>query len=173
MLLTIQSQVTVRLQTQHFSNSKDQLQCKEFKCKDRINGFQLKTIIFIWWWLQLIFHSANNVCLHQLTNSSFPCNTYFICKNIWNLNPITCWRLKVKLSCPETSYLKCKLLWDCSLHRTNLLSNYMSPKFLGAINFLLWIYSIENNTYKSSNTVLIPTMYVCVCVISSNILLHN
>ena len=34
MLLTIQSQVTVRLQTQHFSNSTDRLQCKEFKYKD-------------------------------------------------------------------------------------------------------------------------------------------
>jgi len=46
LLLTIQSQVTVRLQKQHFSNSTDLLQCKEFKYKERINGFQLKTVIF-------------------------------------------------------------------------------------------------------------------------------
>jgi len=87
-----------------FSNTAHFLQWKELIHNEKMTGLQLKTVIFSWWWwLQLIYHSAKNVCLHQLTNSNFPCNSYFICKSIWNFYPFLYCRPMVKISCSETS----------------------------------------------------------------------
>jgi len=46
------------------------------------NQFHLKTLTFKWWWWwwQLIFHSVKNMCMHQLTNCTFPSIRYLICK---------------------------------------------------------------------------------------------
>jgi len=76
MLLPIQCCITV---------ISDLLHCKEFIHKREINGFHLKTVFFKWpwwWWQQLIFHSAQNVSMHQLTNCTFPYIRYLICKNM-------------------------------------------------------------------------------------------
>ena len=108
------------------------------------------------------------MCLHQLTNSSFPCNSYFICKSIWNFYPILYWRPNIKISCSETSWPDCKFLWDSSLQgTTNLLSIYLSAKNFGAKISLLLIYIVANNKLKVSNTILLYT--VCVCYKSQHI----
>lgn len=108
-----------------FSNTAHFLQWKELIHNEKMNGFQLKTLTFNWWWwLQLIYHSTKNMCLHQLTNSSVPCNSYFICKSIWNFYPILYWRCKVKISSPETSYPDCKFLCNSSLQGTTSLFQF-------------------------------------------------
>ena len=71
----------------HYCHISDLLQCKEIIHTREINGFHLKTVIFKWWWWwwwwqQLIFHSAQNVRMHQLTNCTFPYIRYLICKNM-------------------------------------------------------------------------------------------
>lgn len=62
------------------------LPCQMHKCSSGDED-HMKYVILICWWLQLTFHSVMIVCKYKLTNSIFPCVSYFTSKSYKYFHP--------------------------------------------------------------------------------------
>ena len=150
----------------HYCHSSDLLQCQEFIHEREINGVYLKTVICKWsrwWWQQLIFHSAQKVSMHQLTNCTFPCIRYLICKNMQFLSHSVL-QIQGRNLMPRNQLIWVQVFMGFLTPGHNQsVSIYTSPKHF---ILLLWLYSAANKKLKCFNAVLLPRVRagVCVCV---------